>query len=139
MLAESGRDCELAQNVAKEFRGPMGLVGELKRRARHVVGPLLGIVAVAYFAYHTVHGDRGVLAYLQMRERVDEAERRYQVAENERQYWERRVKLLYPASIDPDMLDERVRAMLGYARADDLIVLTKPTEMEKEKPHGISR
>jgi cell division protein FtsB len=111
----------------------MGLVGEMQRRARHVVGPLLGIVAVAYFAYHTVHGERGVLAYLQMRERVAEAERRFAAVELERTYWERRVKLLHPASIDPDMLDERVRVMLGYARADDLIVLMNSTG-EKGEP-----
>ena len=54
----------------------MGLIEELRRRAKHVVGPLFGIVAVAYFAYHTVHGDRGLLALLQMRERVAEAENR---------------------------------------------------------------
>ncbi len=111
----------------------MGLVGEMQRRARHIVGPLLGIVAVSYFAYHTVHGERGVLAYLQMRERVAEAEHRYAVVERERTYWERRVKLLHPASIDPDMLDERVRLMLGYARADDLIVLMNSTG-EKGEP-----
>ena len=28
-----------------------------------------------------------------------------------------------PQSLDPDMLDERVRTMLGYAQAGDLIVL----------------
>ena len=101
----------------------MGLIEELRRRARHVVGSLLGIVAVSYFAYHTVHGDRGVLAYIQMRERVHEAEVRYEALERERSYWEHRVQLLNPSSIDPDMLDERVRIMLGYARADDLVIL----------------
>ena len=74
----------------------MGLIEELRRRARHVVGPLLGIVAVSYFAYHTVHGDRGVLAYIQMRERVHEAEVRYEALERERSYWEHRVQLLNP-------------------------------------------
>lgn len=101
----------------------MGLIEELRRRSRHVIGPLLGIVAVSYFAYHTVHGDRGVLAYIQMRERVQEAEVRYELLERERNYWEHRVQLLNPSSIDPDMLDERVRIMLGYARADDLVIL----------------
>lgn len=112
----------------------MGLVGELQRRARHVVGPLLGIVAVAYFAYHTVHGERGVLAYLKMRERVQDAEARYAEISQEQTYWEQRVRLLHPASIDPDMLDERVRVMLGYARADDLIVLLNTPDEKKGEP-----
>ena len=83
---------------------------------------------MAYFAYHTVHGDRGFLAYVQMRERVSEAEQRLERVRAEKQYWNHRVKLLYPTSIDRDMLDERVRLMLGYARADDLVVLLNPRQ-----------
>lgn len=102
----------------------MGLIEELRRRAKHVVGPLFGIVVVSYFAYHTVHGDRGVLALLQMQDRVAEAEQRLHTLQTEKKHWDSRVKLLYPESLDRDMLDERVRIMLGYARADDLVVLS---------------
>ena len=108
----------------------MGLLYELRRRARHVVGPFLGIVVVAYFAYHTVHGDRGVLAYVQLRERVAEAERRLHRIKDEQDYWNRHVELLNPDSIDRDMLDERVRLMLGYAQADDIVVLLDQNEKE---------
>lgn len=101
----------------------MGLIDELRQRAKHVVGPFLGIVLVSYFVFHTVHGDRGVLALIQMRERLAEAEIRLDVLVTEEARWERKVKLLHPASIDPDMLDERVRLMLGYAEANDQIVL----------------
>lgn len=116
----------------------MGLIEEIRRRAKHVVGPLFGIVAVAYFAYHTVHGDRGVLALLQMQERVTEAERRLEGLEKQKDHWESRVKLLHPDSIDRDMLDERVRVMLGYARADDLVVLMHP-ESSKGETDGLTR
>lgn len=103
----------------------MGLIEELRQRAKHVVGPFLGIVLVSYFAYHTVHGDRGVLALIQMREQLADAESRLDVLKFEEAKWERKVKLLHPASIDPDMLDERVRLMLGYAEANDHVVLIK--------------
>jgi len=106
----------------------MGLIEELRRRAKHVVGPLFGIVVVSYFAYHTVHGDRGVYAYLQMRDRVAVAEQRLHTLQAEKHHWESRVKLLYPESLDRDMLDEQVRIMLGYARADDLVVLNTNKE-----------
>lgn len=101
----------------------MGLIDELRQRAKHVVGPFIGIVLVSYFVFHTVHGDRGVLALIQMRERLAEAESRLNVIQIEEALWERKVKLLHPASIDPDMLDERVRLMLGYAEANDRVVL----------------
>ena len=40
-----------------------------------------------------------------------------------RQAIEHRVRLLHPMSIDPDMLDERARLMLNYARPDDIVIL----------------
>jgi cell division protein FtsB len=44
----------------------------------------------------------------------------------ERAQWERRVALLRSDRIDPDMLDERARALLGYADPRDLVLLTHP-------------
>jgi len=38
----------------------------------------------------------------------------------ERAQWQRRVNLLKPENIDPDMLDERARALLDYVGPDDL-------------------
>ena len=38
----------------------------------------------------------------------------------ERATWERRVSLLRPASIDPDLLDERARAQLEYIDSREL-------------------
>ena len=44
----------------------------------------------------------------------------------ERAVWERRVALLRSDKIDPDMLDERARALLGYADPRDLTLLLSP-------------
>jgi cell division protein FtsB len=41
----------------------------------------------------------------------------------ERALWERRVALLRSDRIDPDMLDERARALLGLADPRDLTLL----------------
>ena len=40
----------------------MGIVRELKVRARQIAGPVIGMTVVVYFAYHVVQGDRGLLA-----------------------------------------------------------------------------
>ena len=45
----------------------------------------------------------------------------------ERTNWDRRVSLLKSESLDPDMLDERVRYQLDYADPRDLVRTTKPT------------
>ena len=104
----------------------MGLISESRARARHVVGPVLGICAVIYFAYHVVHGDRGLFALHQLNKRVEAA--RGIRAENSllRRKLEERVSLLHPRSLDPDMLDERARFMLNYALPDDFVIPTDP-------------
>ena len=43
----------------------------------------------------------------------------------ERAVWERRVSLLKPDNIDPDLLDERARALLDAADPRDLTLMLK--------------
>ncbi|MGD9769450.1 MAG: septum formation initiator family protein, partial [Pseudolabrys sp.] len=44
---------------------------------------------------------------------------------HERTGWEQRVSLLQPDRLDPDMLDERARALLDYADPRDATLLLK--------------
>ena len=44
----------------------------------------------------------------------------------ERAHWERRVSLLRADRIDPDMLDERARALVAYLGQRDLTLLLNP-------------
>jgi hypothetical protein len=39
----------------------MTLLGEIRVRARLIVGPVLAATVFAYFAYHAVQGDRGLI------------------------------------------------------------------------------
>ncbi len=39
---------------------------DIKRRARHMVGPMLGCLLVTYFVYHSIQGDHGALAWRQL-------------------------------------------------------------------------
>ena len=36
---------------------------EVSRKARQVLGPLLGAAVMAYFTYHAVQGDRGLVEF----------------------------------------------------------------------------
>lgn len=98
------------------------MLQELTRRLRHFVGPLIGIGAVAYFAYHTVEGDRGVLAYVRMKNEILEAELQLAKVATERQALEHRVLLLRPDHLDPDMLEERARIMLNMGHEGEVVV-----------------
>jgi len=87
--------------------------------------PLLACGAAGYFGYHLQIGDHGLKA------RAD-LERRKEVLEGElagltevKNRLERDVALLRSENLDPDMLDERARAILNLAHPDDLIMLKR--------------
>lgn len=98
---------------------------DLSRRLRHMIGPMIGLSAVAYFAYHTVEGERGVLSWIQMKNQILDAELHLARVSSERQTIEHRVLLLRPDHLDPDMLEERARIMLNMGRDDEIVVFDK--------------
>ena len=102
----------------------MPLLNELQRRARHAIGPVLGIGIFGYFAYHAIEGDRGLFAYMRLKEQVADAEQMQRDIAVIRAELEHRVSLLRPDHTDPDMLDERARAMLNLAQPDEIVVFT---------------
>lgn len=101
----------------------MVLFQEMRARARYVIGPVLGVCAVGYFAFHVVHGDRGLIAWWDIKQRVVAARQTLAVARAERETLERWVRLMNPGSLDADMLEERARLTLNYGHADDIIIL----------------
>lgn len=80
---------------------------------------------MAYFAYHTVEGNRGVLAWARLNKEILAAEMELATVASERQALEHRVLLLRPDHLDPDMLEERARVMLNMGRADELVIFQK--------------
>ena len=104
----------------------MRLLGELRARARHVIGPVLGISAIVYVAYHAVEGQRGLIAYWQLTKQVAKARINLAQIEQTKATMENRVKLLHPQTLDPDMAEERARIMLGYGYPNEKIIMTTP-------------
>ena len=100
----------------------MDAIREIRRRARHAVGPVCGALLLGYFVYHAVQGERGLLAWRQVDQQIAGAEATLAEVQVVHERLARRVSLLEPASIDPDMLDERARIMLNLVHADELVV-----------------
>lgn len=109
----------------------MAIASILRRRARHVAAPLIGALFVAYFGYYAIQGDRGLLAYLRLAQEIRKAEVTRDLLQGERETIERRIKLLRPDSMDPDMLDERARAMLSLGARDEVVVLLHRDEPQR--------
>jgi cell division protein FtsB len=101
----------------------MAIRQAIRRFLARILGPLLGCLAVAYFAYHLVNGERSLLAWRHMDGEIVEAEARLAQLRREREVLERRASLLRPDHLDPDMLEERARAVLNFAHPDEIVVI----------------
>jgi cell division protein FtsB len=95
-----------------------------RKRLRSVLtalGLYLGAaLLIGYFGINAYTGAHGLNARqgldLQIARLVGERD----ALKTERLVWERRVGLLSSRSLDPDMLDERARALLDYVDSRDL-------------------
>jgi cell division protein FtsB len=102
----------------------MGLAHEVKKRTRAAIAPFLLILMVAYFGMSFVQGDRGLLAWIRLSDEIalDQADLADLMVHRTRM--EHRIQLLRPNGLDLDMLDERARALLGFAHKDEIVIYT---------------
>jgi len=100
----------------------MTLAFEIKRRARHVVGPVIGCLLLGYFVFHSVEGDRGIHAWRALDSKIQVAEAKLAVLKGKRETLEKKVAMLHPDSIDRDLLTEQARRVLNYLDKDDFVI-----------------
>ena len=100
----------------------MSIFSEGRRRVWEILAPALVILLIAYFGYHAVQGHNGLLSYLRLEKELTAQEFQLAQATAERVALERRIHLMRPSSINPDILDEQVRAVLGFAREGEVII-----------------
>ncbi|HFQ15555.1 MAG TPA: septum formation initiator family protein [Rhodobacteraceae bacterium] len=98
----------------------------MRIRLRHIIIPVVGVATLSYFAYHTLVGERGLRSYWRMQVQTAKLEKQLRAVRAERLKMEAKVTLLRPESLDPDMLDERVREILNLARPDEVTILLNP-------------
>src|SRR5258708_14996684 len=96
----------------------MSIAYEIRRRARLIVGPVLGISLCAYFAYHLVQGDRGLTAWLRLTQQVRDARTTLAAVEAERLTLERRRNPHPPRAPPPPRGHQRPRPPSHPPRAD---------------------
>lgn len=82
--------------------------------------------AIAYFGFHAWNGEHGLQAQRRFEAEEERLKADLAAIRAERGEWEKRVALLKPESLDPDMLDERARELLLWAHPNDLILLRRP-------------
>jgi cell division protein FtsB len=101
----------------------------VRKRLRSILAAV-GLYAAAalligYFGVNAYTGARGLKANQDLAQQMSELTVELAALKLERARWEHRVSLLRSDAIDPDLLDERVRAMLDYADPHDAVMVLK--------------
>ena len=101
----------------------MAVIREIRKRARQVAPQALLACLVAYFLYHAVQGDRGILAWVRLERDLAESRGLQGQLAREREHLDRQVGLLRPDNLDPDLLEERARVLLNYGHAEEVEIV----------------
>jgi len=101
-----------------------------RKRLRSVLTALglytIAALLIGYFGVNAYTGNHGLKARQDLVVQMDELTRELQRVKAERSQWERRISLLKSESLDPDMLDERARALLNWIDPRDVTMILKP-------------
>ena len=81
---------------------------------------------MAYFAYHLVEGERGLLAWMRLSQEVRDAKATLASVTAARATLEHRVSLLRADHLDRDLLDERARAILDVIGPNEIVIFDAP-------------
>ncbi len=84
---------------------------------------VIGICLSVYFCYHLVAGQRGYLSLVSLDRQNVQISADYEGLKSTRIDIEEKVLMMRPGSIDRDLLEERVRYVLGYRYSDELVLL----------------
>ena len=82
---------------------------------------------IAYFGFHALTGDRGLLTSEQREQMLATRAAELQQVRAQRMDLEARARLLRDSSLSADLLEERARSLLGFADPGDYVIrTTKP-------------
>jgi cell division protein FtsB len=102
----------------------------VSHRRRRTILTALGLyifaaLFIGYFAANAFTGNHGLRAQIDLDAQMIAMQQELTEAKSEHALWDRRVALLRSDRLDPDMLEERARALLGLADPRDLTLLIR--------------
>ena len=100
-----------------------------KYKIRTFLLTLGGIGLICYFCYHMISGGRGILAFFRLNSEITNLQNELESVRAERINLEHKANLLKSNSLDLDLLEERSKEVLGYAKAQETLVIA-PEETE---------
>lgn len=79
---------------------------------------------VAYFSYHMLSGGRGIIAYFKLSNEITQLYTELETIRAERINLEHKANLLKSKSLDIDLLEERAKEVLGYAKPQETLYIS---------------
>jgi cell division protein FtsB len=105
----------------------MNVLRELKRRAHFILGPVIGVALTGYFSYNLIEGEHGLIRWLSLTREIRAEKVNLELVRVQRQTLDMRVSNLKPDHVDPDLLDEQVRAILNLVAPDEIVIMQPAT------------
>jgi cell division protein FtsB len=108
------------------------------KRLRAILGALalyaLAALLIGYFGVNAYSGARGLKAKEDIDRQTAALDEELGHLKQEHGQWARRIALLKSNDLDPDMLDERARALLDYAEPNELTLLVRNNARPVDAP-----
>ena len=95
----------------------------MQRNFRRIASNVVWICVSGYFLFHIFTGARGAVAWARLSTEVTELEAKLKRLQEENAFLENKIHLLSDNNLDIDLLQEQAMAILGYANANDTVVL----------------
>jgi cell division protein FtsB len=110
-----------------------------RKRLRSILTALglyvIAALLIGYFGVNVFSGNHGLKAKQDIDRQVAVLSSELAGLQGQRRQWERRIALLKSEQIDPDMLDERARALLDYTHPHDLtLIVDRPQPAPDSRP-----
>ena len=101
-----------------------------RKRLRTILTALglyaLAALLIGYFGVNAFSGNRGLNAQQEIDRQMDVLGHELDQLKHEHAQWRQRIALLKSDDLDPDMLDERARALLDYAGRGEVTMMFEP-------------
>ncbi|MGI4775840.1 MAG: FtsB family cell division protein [Janthinobacterium lividum] len=94
--------------------------------SRKMLFNVIVLLALFYFIFHTIYGDRGLISYFKLNQKLEKYNQELEHLRAERVENEHKVRLLEEG--DRDILDEKARNILGVALPSEQVFIRKTTE-----------
>lgn len=93
-----------------------------------ILAPSICVCGIAYFLFGAFLGPTGYMTLAELEADLTVQQAEIDTLQAHRDYLENHADLLNPKSLDPDIVDEKVRSMLGYTNQGDIVLLRQEVE-----------